>query len=102
DDDGNGLVDDVRGWDFISGDNVPEDGHSHGTHVAGTIAAVNGNATGITGAAPDARLLIVRALGNDGRGAWSTVADAFDYAADMGARVVNASLGAAAPAAVMT
>ena len=102
DDDGNGLVDDWRGWDFIGDDNAPLDGHGHGTHVAGTIAAVNGNATGITGAAPDADVLVVRALGDDGKGSWSGLADAFDYAGDMGARIVNASLGGAAPVSVLS
>ncbi|MBM3848009.1 MAG: hypothetical protein FJ405_17200, partial [Verrucomicrobia bacterium] len=43
DDDGNGYVDDFAGWDFVSDDNIPQDGNGHGTHVAGTIAAVANN-----------------------------------------------------------
>ena len=43
DDDQNGYIDDVHGWDFCKNDNLPEDRHSHGTHVAGTIAAAIGN-----------------------------------------------------------
>jgi thermitase len=93
DDDDNGYVDDWRGWDFVEGDNDPTDVHGHGTHVTGTIAAVNGNQEGVSGTAPDASVLTLRVLGNDGKGTWQAVADAFDLAGDMGIRVVNASLG---------
>ena len=55
DDDHNGYVDDVHGWDFASNDNNPTDGNGHGTHVAGTIAAHN-NGIGSTGVAPARRL----------------------------------------------
>lgn len=102
DDDGNGLVDDWRGWDFIEGDNDPSDVAGHGTHVAGTIAAVNGNGAGATGIAPDASVLNLRALGDDGSGPWSGVADAFDLAGDIGVRVVNASLGGAGAVPAIT
>ena len=49
DDDGNGYVDDFRGYDFVTGDNDPMDDHGHGTHVAGTIGAVGNNGIGVTG-----------------------------------------------------
>ena len=49
DDDKNGLIDDVHGWDFLGNDNAPEDTGRHGTHVAGTVSAVGDNATGIAG-----------------------------------------------------
>lgn len=93
DDDGNGRVDDWRGWDFVSGDNLPQDGNGHGTHVSGTIASPRDNGIGIAGVAPDARVLPLRVLGDNGSGASSAVADAFDYAGDLGLKVVNASLG---------
>jgi subtilisin family serine protease len=92
DDDRNGLVDDWRGWDWVNADNVPEDGNGHGTHVAGTIAAAQ-DATGISGVAPDARIMPLRVLGADGSGSSSAVANAFAYAGDLGIPVVNASLG---------
>src|SRR4051812_47039972 len=93
DDDGDGLIDDWRGYDFIYGDNDPSDVKGHGSHVTGTIAARNANGIGISGLAPDAKVLMLKALGDDGFGAWSVIADAFDFAGDRGIRVVNASLG---------
>jgi subtilisin family serine protease len=93
DDDGNGYVDDWRGWDFAYGDNDPSDLDGHGTNVAGIVAARNGNGKGGSGLAPDARVLNLKALNDTGSGDWSEIAEAFDYAGRAGVRVVNASLG---------
>ncbi len=93
DNDGNGRVDDHRGWDFISGDNDPRDTNAHGTHVAGTIGARGNNATGVVGVNWNVRLMPVRVLGTDGSGTTFTVMSGFAYAAQEGAKVVNASLG---------
>jgi thermitase len=92
DDDHNGLKDDWRGWDWISGDNDPTDLNGHGSHVAGIVAA-RSDAQGIAGVAPSARILPLRVLGTDGRGSSAGVASGYDYAGDMGIPVVNASLG---------
>ena len=102
DDDLNGLVDDWRGWDFVSGDNLPQDGSGHGSHVAGTLLAANGNGTGITGLAPDARYLALRALNDQGEGTISTIVNAFAYAGEQGVRIVNASLGSASTSQALT
>ena len=91
DDDGNGYIDDVRGWDFVDRDNSPLDGGSHGTHVAGTIAAEN-NGLGVTGVAYNARIMAVRVLGPNG-GTYQDVASGIRYAANNGANVINLSLG---------
>jgi subtilisin family serine protease len=91
DDDGNGYVDDVRGWDAIDHDNDPRDLEDHGTHVAGTIGAEGDNATGITGVAQDSRIMPVRVL-RPGGGTSDALVEGFDYAGDMGADIVNASL----------
>lgn len=83
DDDGNGLVDDLHGYDFVDRDGTPADGNGHGTHVAGIIKAV----------APDATILPVRVLGSSGAGRSADVAAGIRYAADMGAKIINLSLG---------
>jgi thermitase len=81
------------GYDFVDGDATPQDANGHGTHVAGIVAATRDNSLGIAGVAPNATVMPVRVLGADGKGLDSTIAAGFDYAADHGAQVVNASLG---------
>jgi subtilisin family serine protease len=67
DDDGDGLIDDWRGWDFVTldgtpADNDPMDNHGHGTHVGGTIAATGNNGLGIIGVAPHAKIMALKGL----------------------------------------
>jgi subtilisin family serine protease len=81
----------VGGHEFIEGDDDASDPDGHGTHVAGTIAAVRDNAEGVAGVAPNARLVPLRALSDDAGSDIETAA-AFDWAGDHGIRIVNASL----------
>lgn len=92
DDDGNGYVDDFRGWDFVENDNDPQDLESHGTHIAGTIASSIGGG-GTVGIAPEAEIMILRVLDNAGVGKVSDGIEAIRYAADNGADVINFSSG---------
>jgi len=93
DDDGNGYVDDVRGWDWPGGDNDPQDANGHGTHVAGTIGAAGNDGIGVAGVAWDVSLMPLRVLAADGSGTLADIVAGFAYAAAEGADVVNASLG---------
>ncbi len=93
DDDGNGFVDDWRGWDFVQRDNEADDNYGHGTHVAGTIAARGDNGLGIAGVAWRASLIPVRVLDNLNTGLCADIAEGLAYAVRAGARVVNLSLG---------
>jgi len=101
DDDGDGYVDDWRGWDFVNGDNNPQDDYGHGTHVSGIAAAASDNGIGIAGIAWGARIMPLKILGSNGEGSDSDVASAMIWAADHGATIINLSLGGDTPALVM-
>ncbi len=83
----------VAGYDFVQGDAVAEDGHGHGTHVAGTAAAETNNNIGGAGTCPNCRLMPIRVLDDSGSGTLSNVAKGIIFAADNGAKVINLSLG---------
>ena len=103
DDDGNGYVDDIRGWDFadspylpsdvdhLDRDNDPMDENGHGTHVAGVVAAVPDNSTGIAGVTWNCRIMALRGGGDFLED--DDLSAAIVYAADNGARVINMSWG---------
>jgi len=112
DDDNNGYIDDVRGWDFVdkggsncagaedcSGeDNDPLDINGHGTHVAGIIAAVQNNNKGISGIAPEALIMPLKAGYSTGRSGFlktSDILEAITYAVNNNADVINMSFAGA-------
>jgi len=106
DDDKNGYVDDVIGWDFADNDNKPYDlsaslmdivlkgaNPGHGTHVSGVIGARRNNALGISGVAPNCRIMPLRFINETGQGDDAAAVKAIDYAVKMGAKIINASWG---------
>ncbi|MCD6361933.1 MAG: S8 family serine peptidase [Armatimonadetes bacterium] len=102
DDDGNGYVDDIVGWDWVENDNDP-DAHptgsygpeqvSHGMHVAGLIGAASDNGIGVAGANWQCRLMVLRVADSQGSGSVFDILSAIDYAVANGADVINISMG---------
>lgn len=94
DNDGNGYVDDLVGWDFADNDNDPYDTFGHGTHTAGTIGAIGNNSVGVIGMNWDVQIMALKIFGDHSGGASSeAVANAIYYAVNQGARVSNNSYG---------
>jgi|GEM_PF-1179811 len=109
DDDNNGFIDDVRGWDFVGAsylnaheDNDPMDGYGHGSHCAGTIAAVGNNTIGVIGVVPLAKIMAVKGLDDKGTGEDISLAKALIYAADNEARVISNSWGGEGESGIIT
>jgi len=95
DDDNNGFIDDVMGWNFTDGNwnNNPTDDNGHGTYVAGIIGAKSHNSIGISGIAPNCKLLNLKAFNSNGYGREEDVVSAIFYAINAGARIINMSFG---------
>jgi len=102
DDDHNGLIDDVHGWDFVNWDNDPSDDNVdpygfgmkifHGTFTSGIAGAATNNYTGMAGVAWGCPIVPLKVMDETGYGLESDVADAVTYAVDMGIKVINMSL----------
>ena len=102
DDDNNGYVDDVIGWDFVKNDNKPFDlpgeifrggNPGHGTHCAGNVAARGENGKGIAGVAPNVKIMILRFISDQGRGTTADAIKSIKYAVDNGAHISSNSWG---------
>ncbi len=93
DDDQNGLIDDVKGWDFAYDDNNPADDYGHGTNVTGIIGANANNTKGYAGIDWNCKLMILKGVDVTNFGYYSWWAAAIYYAVDNGAKVINMSLG---------
>jgi hypothetical protein len=92
DDDNNGFVDDLHGWDWVEGNNNPNDLFGHGTHVAGILVAQINNGVGVAGMGANLRVMPLRVLDGRGSGAVSDLISALDYARRQGAQIINLSL----------
>ena len=97
DDDQNGFVDDLHGWNFVQHNAVMEDRNGHGTHCAGIAAAVGNNGIGIAGANPDALIMPVTVMEPDGVGTAAVIIQGIDYAVANGADVLSMSFGSSSP-----
>lgn len=95
DDDGDGYVDDIHGWNFVSNNNNPtaDDSHYHGTHVSGTVGAVGNNAVGISGHAQEVKIMPLKFLDSSGSGSVSDAVRGIDYAIAHGAKIISNSWG---------
>ena len=78
DNDGNGYIDDVSGWNFVTNTNNPQDGNGHGTHVSGTIAAKGNNGIGVAGVAWNAKIVPLKFLSDTGSGTTANAIKAID------------------------
>ena len=97
DDDGNGFIDDVNGWNFLNDDNDVVDGYGHGIHVNGIIGAQGDNSLDVAGINWTCRLAQGRIFDSSGNGTWEAGAAATTYAADNGAIATNNSWGDTGP-----
>ena len=93
DNDGNGRIDDIYGWDFYANDNNPMDENNHGTHCAGTIGAVGNNGIGVVGVNWRCKLAALRFLGPSGSGSTSGAISAVNYCIGKNIKVSNNSWG---------
>jgi subtilisin family serine protease len=93
DDDGNGYVDDVHGYDWVNLDANPMDDHGHGTHVSGSIGACTDNGVGIAGVTNCVKIMALKFLDSSGSGWTSDAVSALLYATSMGAKLTSNSWG---------
>jgi hypothetical protein len=93
DDDDNGYVDDVYGYDLMNEDGDPVDDHGHGTHCAGTIAAISDNGFDVAGVCWNARIMSLKVFSESGGGCGCDIYQAFYYAVNNGADITSNSWG---------
>ena len=93
DNDENGYVDDVNGWDFANEDNNPYDDEGHGSNVGGILGATGNNSIGYAGVDWNCKLMSLKILNNENYGYYSWWAEAIYYATNNGAIILNMSVG---------
>jgi len=102
DDDGNGMIDDINGWDFVNNDNAPVDDYGHGTNVIGIIGAVANNGTLFTGVNWNSRIMPLKVLNSSNSGTYAAMAASIYYAVDNGAKVISMSIGGSGASALIS
>ena len=102
DDDENGYIDDIYGYDFYNDDNNPKDDHGHGTHCAGIIAADSNNSTDVAGISWQSSIMSLKFLSSSGRGSVTDAVDAIYYAVNNGADVISNSWGSSSSNSTLT
>ncbi len=93
DDDGNGYVDDIYGFNFVTNKGDPMDDHGHGSHCAGTIGGKGNDGAGVVGVNWDTRIMAIKFLSADGSGTLESAIKSIEYATKMGAKVLSNSWG---------
>ena len=93
DDDGNGYIDDVHGYDFVNNDGDPMDDNGHGTHFSGTIGGVGNNGIGVAGVNWNVKIMALKFLDSGGSGSTANAVAGVQYATMMGVDVTSNSWG---------
>ncbi len=93
DNDGNGLIDDYQGWDYVNNDNNPADDHGHGTNCSGIALAGGNNGIGYAGVNWNSKLMVLKALNSSNSTTFSVMINSIYYAVDKGAKVISMSIG---------
>lgn len=101
DNDGNGLIDDYQGWDYVNADNNPADDYGHGTNCAGIIGAIPNNGVGYAGVNWNSKIMALKVLNNNNSGTYANMANSVYYAADNGAKIISMSIGGSATSTIL-
>lgn len=102
DNDGNGLIDDYQGWDFINSDNNPTDDYGHGTNCAGIVGAIPNNSAGYAGVNWNSKIMALKVLDNANSGTYAAMSNSIYYATDNGAKIISMSIGGGSSSTVLS
>lgn len=101
DDDNNGYIDDMNGWDWVNNDNNPTDDHGHGTNCTGIIGAIANNNSLYSGVNWNSKIMPLKVLSSANTGSYSSMANSIFYAVDNGAKIVSMSIGGSSSSALI-
>lgn len=93
DDDSNGFIDDINGWDWVNSDNNPTDDHGHGTNVCGIIGAIPNNNNLFSGVNWNSKIMPLKVLNSSNSGSYAGMANSIYYAVNKGAKIISMSIG---------